>query len=73
VIVAFVTGGVPDTDVVDWATPSRYGVIVYFVGAPPDDGALHVKLAEPVPAVPDTPETCPGAAVGCGANSRSTQ
>jgi hypothetical protein len=63
----------PDTDVGVCAFEPMYGVIVYELGAPPVDGADHDTDALRLPAVADTPVTCPGAVSGVGANSTSTQ
>ncbi len=71
--VAVVAGGVPVTVVVGCASEPMYGVIVYLVTAPPLDGALQVRLADPAPAVAATFVTWPGAVRGAGSKFTSTQ
>ncbi len=72
VIVVFVTGGVPVMVFGVCAVVPTYGVILYEVTGPPDDGAVQLTLADVVPpASALTPETAPGAAAG--AKTTSTQ
>ena len=60
--VVVVAGGVPDTVVGVWATPPMNGVTVYdVIPEPPLAGAAHDTVAEPLPAVADTPVGVPGA------------
>ena len=71
--VAPVAGGLPVTVVTGCGLDSMYGVIVYLVTGPPLDGALHVRLADPRPAVALTFVTWPGAVTGVGSKLTSTQ
>ena len=65
--VALVSGGLPDTWVVVWATPARYGVTVYRVmGLPPLAGAVQLTVAEALPAVAVTPVGAAGAVGATG-------
>ena len=72
VTVVLVAGGVPVIVVGVCAVEPMYGVIVYDVGGPPVDGAVHDTVAEVVPAVAAvTLVTWPGRR--SGVNSTSTQ
>ena len=65
VIVVLVTGGVPVIVFGVCAVVPTYGVILYEVTAPPEDGAVQLTLADVVPpATALTPETAPGAEAG---------
>ena len=68
---AVVAGGEPVTVVVACAVEPMYGVTMYEVGGPPDDGAVQVTVAAALPAVAVTPDTPPGD--GVGRNRTSTQ
>jgi len=70
-IVAFVGAGDPDTVVGMSGKPPEYGVTVYEVTGPPEDGGLQVTKAEPLPALAFTLVTCPGG--GDGEKIGSTQ
>jgi hypothetical protein len=56
-IVALVAAGAPVAFVADWAVEPRYGVTVYVVAGPPDDGADHDTDAPFVSAAALTPVT----------------
>ena len=55
--VALVAAGAPVTFVASWAVEPRYGVTVYVVAGPPDDGADHDTDAPFANAVALTPVT----------------